>query len=343
MALLRSAPLARRRHDRSHRPLPGARLSRPLLRPVRRGRSRRAKSTSGRRRRSRSRSAKAYANPYVDVECWIELAGPGFAKRVYGFWDGGRTFKVRFVATAPGEWRWTSGSNQPDDAGLNGGRGRLRAVAWSDDEKTGEPNRRGFVRATPNGHALQHADGTPFFLVGDTWLAASTWRLPLRGGPPAADYVPASGISFEEAVAYAEAAGLQLHQLHLRVPELGRRPPRRHLRERGRRLPAQRLGEVRPLGAERPDHAPPTARLTTAKDMHDEHGNRPFEMLADRDGLADFDRIEPRLLPQPRPQDAAPGRRGLRAVPRDRPSRLHARPGRPTSTSTRPTPATSST
>jgi len=67
--------------------------------------------------------------PKTEYTCWIELEGPGFAKRVYGFWDGGRTFKVRFVATAPGDWRWRSASNQPDDTGLNGGTGALRAVA----------------------------------------------------------------------------------------------------------------------------------------------------------------------------------------------------------------------
>jgi len=66
-----------------------------------------------------------YPNPYTDVDVWIELKGPGFERRVYGFWDGGRTFKVRFVATAPGEWRWTSASNRSDDAGLNGGRGSV--------------------------------------------------------------------------------------------------------------------------------------------------------------------------------------------------------------------------
>ena len=57
-------------------------------------------------------AARDYANPYADVECWIELEGPGFRRRVYGFWDGGRTFKVRFVATAAGEWSWRVGSNQ---------------------------------------------------------------------------------------------------------------------------------------------------------------------------------------------------------------------------------------
>jgi len=64
-----------------------------------------------------------YPNPYTDVDVWIELKGPGFERRVYGFWDGGRTFKVRFVATAPGEWTWRSASNRSDDAGLNGFQG----------------------------------------------------------------------------------------------------------------------------------------------------------------------------------------------------------------------------
>src|SRR5688572_10318011 len=66
-------------------------------------------------------SSRDYPNAYSEVDCWIELSGPGFARRVYGFWDGDRVFRVRFVATAPGEWTWRTGSNQPEDAGLNSG------------------------------------------------------------------------------------------------------------------------------------------------------------------------------------------------------------------------------
>ena len=120
-----------------------------------------------------------YDNPYKDVECWVDLKGPGFSKRIYGFWDGGETFRVRVVATAPGTWTWTSGSNQPADTGLN------RNPAASPREtgrggKQANPNRRGFLRSTPNGHALQYADGTP-----SSWSAirgwAATWRLPFTG------------------------------------------------------------------------------------------------------------------------------------------------------------------
>jgi hypothetical protein len=52
------------------------------------------------------------------------------------------------------------------------------AVGWSDEEKQENPNRRGMVRATPNGHAFQYADGTSYFMLGDTWWATPTFRFP---------------------------------------------------------------------------------------------------------------------------------------------------------------------
>src|SRR3990167_3814158 len=121
---------------------------------------------------------KSYPNYYTDVDMWVQLKGPGFDKRVYGFWDGENRFVVRVVATKPGQWTWQSASNHPDDAGLNGHSGSFTAIEWSASEKKQNPNRQGFVRVSQNGHALEYADGTPFFMVGDTWLAGTTWRLP---------------------------------------------------------------------------------------------------------------------------------------------------------------------
>lgn len=116
-----------------------------------------------------------YGNPYVDVTVWVDLKGPGFEKRVYGFWDGGNEFKVRVTATAPGLWRWASGCNQ-QDGGLNGATGEFEAVAWTEEEKRENDCRRGMLRATENGHALTYADGTPAFLIGDTWYSAASFR-----------------------------------------------------------------------------------------------------------------------------------------------------------------------
>ena len=55
-------------------------------------------------------AARTFANPYIDATVWVDLSGPGFKKRVYGFWDGGQTFRVRVLATVPGNWTWRSGS-----------------------------------------------------------------------------------------------------------------------------------------------------------------------------------------------------------------------------------------
>ncbi|MHC4146367.1 MAG: DUF5060 domain-containing protein [Planctomycetota bacterium] len=76
-------------------------------------------------------SSKSYDNPYTDVEVWVDLRGPGFNKRCYGFWDGGSTFRVRVLGTAPGTWTWRSGSNQRD-SGLNDKTGTFIATAWSE-------------------------------------------------------------------------------------------------------------------------------------------------------------------------------------------------------------------
>ncbi len=118
-----------------------------------------------------------YDNPYTEVEVWVDLEGPGFAKRCYGFWDGGSTFKVRVMATRPGRWSWTSGSS-PADPGLDGQRGEMTAEAWTEGQKQANPLRRGMIVASANGHALEHADGTPFIVIGDTWWSAATFRFP---------------------------------------------------------------------------------------------------------------------------------------------------------------------
>jgi len=120
-------------------------------------------------------SARVWPDPYSDVTVWVDLEGPNFRKRIYGFWDGERTFRVRFLASVPGNWKWVSGSNPPDP-GLSGHHGEFQAIAWSEEEKKENPLRRGPLRATANRHALEQADGTPFFVIGDTWYAAGTNR-----------------------------------------------------------------------------------------------------------------------------------------------------------------------
>ncbi len=149
-------------------------------------------------------SARQFANPYTDATVWVDLTGPDFHKRIYGFWDGGRTFRVRLVATAPGNWTWTSGSN-PSDEGLSGKSGSFTAVAWTAAEKQTNPLRRGFLRATANHHALEFPDGTPFFAIGDTWWAAGTNRF--RWYDDDAQRPIGPGAGFKDYVRFRKAQG----------------------------------------------------------------------------------------------------------------------------------------
>ncbi len=233
------------------------------------------------------RVSRAYANPYVDVETWVELKGPGFAKRVYGFWDGGDVYRVRVVATAPGEWSWTSGSNQPLDAGLNGRTGRFTARDWTEDEKRANPNRRGFLRPTANGHALEYADGTPFFLLGDTWLGAVTWRLPLTDAAVREGYEPGPGVTFQEAVAYRKRQGFNSVSMIAAFPTWASdQYPNTYADSKGvyYRNAWEEFGVM--VHGDKP----------TAKSMHDERGYRPFEILPGREGLPDYERIVPQFF-----------------------------------------------
>ena len=120
-------------------------------------------------------SQHSYSDPYNEIDVYVDLEGPGFSKRCYGFWDGDNIFRVRILANVEGKWAWRSGSNQ-NDAGLNGKEGTFQAVSWTEKEKEENPTRRGFARTTSNGHALEYADGTPFYLLGDTWWSVPSFR-----------------------------------------------------------------------------------------------------------------------------------------------------------------------
>lgn len=149
-------------------------------------------------------AANHYRNMYTDVVVWVDLTGPGFSQRVYGFWDGGRIFHLRLVATAPGTWTWRSGSN-PDDPGLGDKSGTFTAVNWKESEKEANPLRRGFVRATSNGHALEHADGTPFLAIGDTWYSLGSNRFRWYDDDVERPLGPTAG--FKDYVRYRRAQG----------------------------------------------------------------------------------------------------------------------------------------
>ena len=115
-----------------------------------------------------------YPSPYTDVEVWADFTHTdGTVLRRPAFWDGGRTWKVRFASPGNvGRWSWRSFSTA-EDPGLAGQSGEI--VCEPDPAVGHRFYRHGFWRMSPGGRNLVHADGRPAILAGDT-----AWALPFR-------------------------------------------------------------------------------------------------------------------------------------------------------------------
>ena len=223
-----------------------------------------------------------YANPYMDVDVWVDLVGPGFEKRCYGFWDGGDTFRVRVLATKPGDWSWRSGS-EPSDAGLVGKSGRFTATAWTETEKEKNACRRGNVRVTPNGHAFEYPDGAPYFLMGDTWWSIPTYRYRWYDDDRRRPLGPKTG--FKDMVEFRVKQDYNCLAMIVSFPHW--------------------LNDDKPARWDMPDGtvvraAWPQAGTKSAKDMANDYGERAFLFPGKVEGyekyIPDLERINPKYF-----------------------------------------------
>lgn len=122
-------------------------------------------------------SRSTYGEPWKDVKMTMEFTGPGGeAITIPGFWDGGRTWKVRFAPPSPGEWLYVTASN---DSGLAGHEGAITVEPANSDNPLYMHG--GFLKVSENGRYLTYSDGEPFFWLGDIWWYAPSKYMPLVG------------------------------------------------------------------------------------------------------------------------------------------------------------------
>jgi hypothetical protein len=200
----------------------------------------------------------SYDNPYTNVIVWVDLEGPDFEKRCYGFWNGGNEFVIRILADKPGHWIWHSDSNV-EDAGLSGRRGWFNAVDWSDDELLENPNRKGMVKASENGHTFEYPDGSPYFLLGDTWWPVGTFRYPWYEGEEERAIGPEAG--FTDYVKYRKKQEYNCIALVAALPNWANDDKPDYLETEDEIEIRQAWHQI---------------GTNSAKDMHDENGNRAF-------------------------------------------------------------------
>ena len=114
-------------------------------------------------------ASESYANPFQDVSLTATFTHVSSGERltVDGFHDGGSEWRIRFMPTQIGTWRWTTRSN---DRGLDGKTGSLECVA------SVKPYLRGLLKV--QGRHFVHVDGTPRYLI--------STRLSCQFAPPSA-------------------------------------------------------------------------------------------------------------------------------------------------------------
>ena len=98
---------------------------------------------------------------------------------VPGFWDGNKSWKVRFAPTEYGIWDFVT-KTTGEDIGINGIKGTLASNAYKGDLAI---YKHGFVKTEENLRYFVYNDGTPFFYLGDTH-----WTMPKEEFDSAGDY-----------------------------------------------------------------------------------------------------------------------------------------------------------
>ena len=114
-------------------------------------------------------SDKKYGNPYKDVDIdAVFTHEDGTEIKLYGFWNGGDEWRVRFAPTKTGVWNYNIVCTDKENGSLSRS-GSLLAVENNGETGT---DRHGFIKISDNGRYFTYDDGTPFFWLGDTnWQA----------------------------------------------------------------------------------------------------------------------------------------------------------------------------
>ncbi len=115
-----------------------------------------------------------YNNPYTDVEVWaLFINQKGDSLKRPAFWDGGKTWKLRFAPPDTGNtWTWKTFASNETDTGLNNQTGALKSIAYSGDDPF---LKNGLLKMSKGHRNVVHHSGKSFLMVAET-----PWSLPFR-------------------------------------------------------------------------------------------------------------------------------------------------------------------
>jgi hypothetical protein len=116
-----------------------------------------------------------YTDPFNQVTLDVLVTGPsGQTWRVPAFWAGAGEWHARFAPPELGAYLLQSQCSDASNPDLHGQAGRLDASPYCGQNPLLP---RGPLRVAANRRHLEHADGTPFFWLADTWWMGLCSRL----------------------------------------------------------------------------------------------------------------------------------------------------------------------
>src|ERR1051326_783463 len=113
-------------------------------------------------------SSVSYENPAQEATLQALFISPsGETKRVYGFWDGSSTWRIRFAPDEDGKWTYKTTCSDEKNSGLHNISGTFTCIAPRGKTRFSQ---HGPVQVSADQRYLIHQDSTPFF-----WLADTAW------------------------------------------------------------------------------------------------------------------------------------------------------------------------
>lgn len=181
------------------------------------------------------RSSVAYANPVQDAALSVTFTSPlGETLKANGFWDGGKTWRVRFAPDQPGKWSFKTTFSDRTNSSLHNIAGEFLCTALTSKSRF---DRHGPVQIARDRRHLEHRDWTPFFWLADTvsdgavLAKANEWEYYAQARAQqkfsVAEWIAAPGRNLENETAYSGNARIVINpkffqKLDARVEALNR-------------------------------------------------------------------------------------------------------------------------
>jgi hypothetical protein len=115
------------------------------------------------------KSSVSYENPFQQCTLRVTFTSPtGETNSVFGFWDGGKIWRVRFSPNQPGRWTYRTACSDFANQRLNNQTGEFLCTSPLGKSRFAQ---HGPVQVSADQHHFEHVDGAPFF-----WLADAAWN-----------------------------------------------------------------------------------------------------------------------------------------------------------------------